>query len=145
MRVDPGATQLHHDLRVLVDALKTLEPDNPARPDLERLAETALIVDTKYKLLDAAAAKAGVAEADAYQMFAYKERYRCPRVILLYPQKTDTIARDFSADPDSLLHHYRGLIARRKGLGPFRMLDSEPDVLAYERGDEVIAIETKPG
>ena len=66
------------------------------------MAETALIVDTKYKLLDAAAAKAGVAEADAYQMFAYKERYRCPRVILLYPQKTDTIARDFSADPDSL-------------------------------------------
>ncbi len=66
------------------------------------MAETTLIVDTKYKLLDAAAAKAGVAEADAYQMFAYKERYRCPRVILLYPQKTDTIARDFSADPDSL-------------------------------------------
>ena len=49
------------------------------------------------------------------------------------------------ADPDSLLHHYRGLIARRKDLGPFRLLDSEPDVLAYERGDEVIAIETKPG
>jgi alpha-mannosidase len=43
VRVDPGATQLHHDLRVLVDALKTLEPDNPARPDLERLAETALL------------------------------------------------------------------------------------------------------
>src|SRR5437667_4334624 len=43
VRVDPVATQLHHDLRVLVDALKTLEPDNPARPDLERLAETALL------------------------------------------------------------------------------------------------------
>jgi alpha-glucosidase len=49
------------------------------------------------------------------------------------------------ADPDSLLHHYRRLIARRKGLGPFRLLDSEPDTLAYERGDEVIAIDTKPG
>src|SRR5437667_52546 len=43
VRVDPGATQLHHDLRVLVDALKTLESDNPARPDLESLAETALL------------------------------------------------------------------------------------------------------
>jgi alpha-mannosidase len=43
VRVDPGATQLHHDLRVLVDALKTLEPDHPARPDLERLAESALM------------------------------------------------------------------------------------------------------
>jgi alpha-glucosidase len=49
------------------------------------------------------------------------------------------------ADPDSLLHHYRSLIARRKGLGPFRLLDSEPDTLAYERGDELISIETDPG
>jgi alpha-glucosidase len=49
------------------------------------------------------------------------------------------------ADPDSLLHHYRRLIAPRKSLGPFRLLDAEPDVLAYERGDEAIAIETKPG
>src|SRR6185436_1884583 len=31
--------------------------------------ETVLIVDTKYKLLDPSAAKAGIAEADAYQMF----------------------------------------------------------------------------
>jgi len=52
---------------------------------------------------------------------------------------------DQRADLDSLLHHYRRLIARRQGLGPFRLLDSEPDVLAYERGDDVIAIETKPG
>jgi alpha-mannosidase len=44
VRTDPGAMQLHHDLRVLVDALKALEPDNPARPDLERLAETALLM-----------------------------------------------------------------------------------------------------
>jgi len=65
------------------------------------MAKTELIVDTKYKRLDDDDAKAGVAEADAYQMFAYKERYHCPRVILLYPQVADTIARDFSADPDS--------------------------------------------
>ncbi|MCX8107942.1 MAG: McrC family protein, partial [Verrucomicrobiae bacterium] len=63
--------------------------------------QTTLIVDTKYKLLDPTAAKAGIAEADAYQMFAYKERYRCPRVILLYPQGGDTLAYDFSADADS--------------------------------------------
>src|SRR5579859_2097517 len=43
VRMDPGATQLHHDLRVLVDALKTLEKDHPARPDLEHLAESALV------------------------------------------------------------------------------------------------------
>ncbi len=43
VRVDPGATQLHHDLRVLVDALKTLQVEHPARPDIERLAESALM------------------------------------------------------------------------------------------------------
>jgi 5-methylcytosine-specific restriction enzyme subunit McrC len=63
--------------------------------------ETALIVDTKYKLLDPNTNKAGIAEADAYQMFAYKERYRCPRVILLYPQAGEKLGRDFSADADS--------------------------------------------
>jgi 5-methylcytosine-specific restriction enzyme subunit McrC len=63
--------------------------------------DTALIVDTKYKRLEADDAKARVAEADAYQMFAYKERYRCPRVVLLYPQTFETISRDFSADADS--------------------------------------------
>ena len=41
--MDPGAAQLHHDLRVLVDALRTLQKDDPARPDLERLAESALL------------------------------------------------------------------------------------------------------
>jgi 5-methylcytosine-specific restriction enzyme subunit McrC len=60
-----------------------------------------LIVDTKYKLLDATDAKAAIAEADAYQMFAYKWRYCCPRVVLLYPQTSEIIARDFSADADS--------------------------------------------
>jgi alpha-mannosidase len=43
VRVDAGAMQLHHDLRVLVDALNTLDKEHPARPDLERLAESALI------------------------------------------------------------------------------------------------------
>ncbi len=60
-----------------------------------------VIVDTKYKLLGVDDSKTSIAEADVYQMFAYKERYRCPRVILLYPQGSRRIARDFSADADS--------------------------------------------
>ena len=43
VRVDPGASQLQHDLRVLYDALQTLAPVDPARPDLERIAEAALL------------------------------------------------------------------------------------------------------
>jgi alpha-glucosidase len=49
------------------------------------------------------------------------------------------------ADPDSLLHHYRRLVERRKTLGRFRLLDTTDDALVYERGDELIAIETGPG
>jgi alpha-mannosidase len=42
VRVDPGASQLGQDLRVLADALKTLPQDDPARARLEDIAEQAL-------------------------------------------------------------------------------------------------------
>jgi alpha-glucosidase len=44
-------------------------------------------------------------------------------------------------DPDSLLHLYRRLIEERKALGkPFRLLDEDEDVVAFERGDDLIRI-----
>jgi alpha-mannosidase len=43
VRIDPGATQLRHDLRVLSDALVALPADDSARPDLERIAASALL------------------------------------------------------------------------------------------------------
>jgi oligo-1,6-glucosidase len=50
------------------------------------------------------------------------------------------------ADPDSLLHHYRNLIARRHGLpSGFDLLDAPDDEIAYERGEEVITIPVKAG
>jgi len=45
-----------------------------------------LLVDTKYKSLDERDRKLGVSQADFYQMHAYAHRYRCKRVLLLYPQ-----------------------------------------------------------
>jgi alpha-glucosidase len=51
-------------------------------------------------------------------------------------------------DPDSLLHLYRRLIEDRKSLGkPFRLLDEDEGVVAFERGDELIeiAVTPKPG
>lgn len=42
VRTDPGATQLYQDLRVLADALRVLAAEDPARPELERVAEVAL-------------------------------------------------------------------------------------------------------
>ena len=43
VRVDPAAMGLYQDLRVLRDALNTLNPDDAARPALERLAGDALL------------------------------------------------------------------------------------------------------
>jgi alpha-mannosidase len=43
VRTDPGAVGLYHDLRVLADAVHALAPDDPARPDLERIAEKGLL------------------------------------------------------------------------------------------------------
>jgi alpha-glucosidase len=46
-------------------------------------------------------------------------------------------------DPASLLSLYRRLIELRRGLGEgFRLLDAEPGVVAYERGNHVVAINT---
>src|SRR5262249_2964767 len=42
VRTDPGGVGLYHDLRVLAGALRALAPDDPARPDLERIAEKGL-------------------------------------------------------------------------------------------------------
>ncbi|MBK9182165.1 MAG: hypothetical protein IPM83_03380 [Ignavibacteria bacterium] len=44
-----------------------------------------IVVDTKWKLLDTSSTYAGVAQADAYQMYAYMDRYNASKVILLYP------------------------------------------------------------
>jgi alpha-glucosidase len=45
-------------------------------------------------------------------------------------------------DPDSLLSLYRRLIAERRELGEgFRLLDSDPGVLAYERGGRAVSVE----
>lgn len=46
-----------------------------------------LIIDTKWKRLKGAIddPKQGVGQSDVYQMMAYSQVYRCPRVMLLYP------------------------------------------------------------
>lgn len=44
------------------------------------------ILDTKYKQLDEKVKSLGVSQSDAYQMYAYSQRYDCKRVILLYPK-----------------------------------------------------------
>ena len=46
-------------------------------------------------------------------------------------------------DPDSLLTLYRRLIELRRELGGgFRLIDSEPGVIAYERGQHTVAVNT---
>jgi glycosidase len=52
---------------------------------------------------------------------------------------------DQHAEPGSLLSLYRDLIALRRRLAPgFRLLDSDPTVLAYERGDHMVAVNVGP-
>ncbi|MBV9926311.1 MAG: hypothetical protein JOZ96_14930 [Acidobacteria bacterium] len=78
-------------------ALRHLASDERGRgvfelhPDLafRRGAEFPLLLDTKYKRLDPSDSKLGISSADFYQMHAYARRYRCPRVVLLYPQTAD--------------------------------------------------------
>jgi 5-methylcytosine-specific restriction enzyme subunit McrC len=59
-----------------------------------------LLMDAKYKRLDASAAGGGVGQADFHQMFAYAHRYDCPRVVMLYPH---TAAMPAAQDREFLL------------------------------------------
>jgi hypothetical protein len=48
------------------------------------------------------------------------------------------------AEPSSLLNYYRQLIAARRELGnSFRILDSPPGTLSYERDGHVVTIEAE--
>jgi alpha-glucosidase len=48
------------------------------------------------------------------------------------------------ADPGSLLNHYRRLIESRRGLGKgFRILESPPGTLSYERNGRVVTVEAE--
>ena len=57
------------------------------RPDIvnSRNGRVTLIIDTKWKRLKEEERREGVSSADAYQMFAYAERYDAQDVVLLYP------------------------------------------------------------
>ena len=55
----------------------------------------------------------------------------------------DRNVADERDDPESLLSLYRQLIELRRGLaGEFRLLDGEPGVVAYARGEHTIAVNT---
>jgi 5-methylcytosine-specific restriction enzyme subunit McrC len=75
------------------------------RPDLTVRCGTQfpLILDAKYKWLDADDARLGIPPADFYQMHAYARRYDCPRVVLIYPHpfgSAVTIATRFHLNPE---------------------------------------------
>lgn len=67
------------------------------KPDLALRLGTAypLLLDTKYKKLTGEGSRLGVSQGDFYQMYAYSQRYRCPRVLLLYPQGERPLRQHF--------------------------------------------------
>ncbi len=58
------------------------------RPDaaVRRGRQIAILIDTKWKLLDPAKLHEGVRQSDMYQAYAYAREFDCPCVILLYPR-----------------------------------------------------------
>jgi 5-methylcytosine-specific restriction enzyme subunit McrC len=92
---------------------------------------TRLIADTKYKRLDSADRKLGISGADFYQMFAYAQRYDCPRIVLVYPQSaemSDPVRRRFQIEGSDEKEILAATIDIRCDLGKRR----ERDALAAE-------------
>ena len=64
------------------------------KPDICLLKVNSIdcIIDTKYKLLnDKDQKQYGVSQSDVYQMYAYANKYKCKRIILLYPEHLSEI------------------------------------------------------
>ena len=57
------------------------------RPDI--VVDDDIVIDTKWKRLDASQTTLGVSESDVYQMLAYSRAYRARRLVLLYPWHED--------------------------------------------------------
>lgn len=72
--------------------LATHEDTSPVfrlKPDLSFRAPDKtfpLLLDAKYKVLDLHDRKLGIDQGDLYQMYAYAQKYACPRIVMLYPQ-----------------------------------------------------------
>ena len=71
--------------------LATDGADKPAfwlKPDIVLMehGQVRLILDAKWKRLDASARNYGVRQDDVYQLFAYGRTYGCRRVVLVYPR-----------------------------------------------------------
>jgi 5-methylcytosine-specific restriction enzyme subunit McrC len=64
-----------------------LRPDITIQGDGESIA----ILDAKWKRLDRGEPNSGVSSGDAYQMNAYACRYRCSRLVLVYPASVDCL------------------------------------------------------
>lgn len=73
------------------------------RPDIVlEIADSTMVLDTKWKLLRDNVTNQGISQADMYQMYAYSKKYQADKIILLYPQ-TDVLTNQdikFSSDDD---------------------------------------------
>lgn len=72
-------------------AVRDGKPKFQLRPDVvvRHGPHFSLLVDTKWKLLDATKSHEGVRQSDMYQAYAYAREFTCPHVILLYPRFGD--------------------------------------------------------
>lgn len=64
------------------------------------------LLDAKYKILNPTDSRLGISQSDFYQMYAYVQRYDCPRSLLLYPQTVGTSAplgRTFTLEGDKIV------------------------------------------
>ena len=112
------------------------------KPDLVLTDGTAnlLVVDTKWKRLDAARREIRPSREDLYQMFAYAHRFQCSRNALLYPLMEGLEPHDYAVpDPSGarigvrFIGLSRDLRANRKELA-----DELVTLLARELGIEPV-------
>lgn len=83
------------------------------KPDLflEDIYKNSIVIDTKWKILDASLSKAnyGISQADMYQLFAYGKKYindqNIPKLLLIYPYNQNFTSKlnSFNYDKNLIL------------------------------------------
>lgn len=67
---------------------------------VEEASGGCVVLDTKWKLLNAAKRNAGIAQSDMYQMYAYAKKYAARKVVLLYPRSDECFSDELRFESD---------------------------------------------
>ena len=87
MRKSPSVKEISFSVQDRSHSLFDKPERFDLRPDIViKEKNSAFVMDTKWKLLEASKSNLGISQADMYQMYVYHKKYNAESVTLIYPK-----------------------------------------------------------